>query len=1243
MNFIQKKKDILDRIKNNKELFLKPEIFKIGNNDSNMIETGEVTKFIDTEHGLVIASGKYIKIKLKEKINKINKNDEINKNEEIDKNDSFDNFSNIEPEKKKKIIILGRHDNKFITCIKYNKKTSILYSGGFDGVIKIWDLKKKIEIGILGKHSYFISCLALIKKSNILISCGRDEKIKLWDLKQNKKICILGKHDVTCLILYESRNLLFSGGWDEKINMWDIKEKKFLGVLGKHTGYIYCMVLLKKRNVLFSAGEDKKIKIWDLSSFRFIGKLGKSEDFIYCMLLAKKKNIMFSGGYNKKIKMWNMDNFEEIGILGEHDNFITCLQLSNDKEILYSGGKDKKVRVWRMANNSEIVNFKDGSNLINCIVIDKKNDILYSGGYDKKIKIWDLKTKKQIGILGTHEDSVKCMIISKSKKTLYSGGRDKKIRIWKLIKNDKKISHKNKKENEYKKNELGILGQHDGFVYCLVLSETHELLFSGGKDKKIILWNLANNTKIGVLGVNDKSIYCLALSKNNYTLFSGGYDKKIKMWNILNNQNIGVLGEHDDFVTCLVFSNKKNFLFSGGWDGKIKIWNMLNKTEIGILGKHNGYVNCMVLSENKDILFSSGGDRKIRMWNLVNKTQIFFFDAKEVNCLVLSKDHNILYDNNLVARDIQKSFFIDKLYFQNLFLINSNNNKNEDKFLKLVKFYEKYYYSMYLTRFCYNPIFICIIFEYSKVLKYILTKKIMKYSDCNTLQISPLILALHFKNDDIIKILFEYLKENKFKSSLSYEEMKYLFHFSHPLIDNFLTFLPQRIKKFKNSDIYIPSQTYIKKIKIVHNYLPGFEKSQFSNKWIDNDNWLINEEQNKNKNLHETFFYTLNFPYNFVLGSEDSLLFLKKYKTSQNPSFILSEFRHIINNKWKKIRKIVLILAFIFWTHALVFSIYLLNNNLIFFLVIDYLLLIILLFIEVFSFLINKKYYFTVLYNYLDILVIIFSFISLVLSRNKDNINLNSLVYIDLFSITIVHFRSFFYLEVFDSFRHLINMIIGVTRSIFTTLFVFIYILLTFSILFTKTNGGFTFTESVKINFISIFGELPEEDSENPMDFSVWVLIVIMGMMTSLILSNFLIAIMSSEFNKLELEQTIISLKGKAELIEEIETLFSLFYRRKIFKPYYLTILTTDGDHKNNNINKIKKKRKKRIRKKQMREKIDELITIKKSFDKQFEKINDIGFKVNKIDEDMKFRMERLEKKFDDLKMILSKVLERSN
>ena len=62
-----------------------------------------------------------------------------------------------------------------------------------------------------------------------------------------------------------------------------------------------------------------------------------------------------------------------------------------------------------------------------------------------------------------------------------------------------------------------------------------------------------------------------------------------------------------------------------------------------------------------------------------------------------------------------------------------------------------------------------------------------------------------------------------------------------------------------------------------------------------------------------------------------------------------------------------------------------------------------------------------------------------------------------------------------------------------------------------------------------------------------------------------------------------------------------------------------------------------------MRENIEELVGIKEIFGKKFEQIDEIGIKINRIDEDMKFKMDRIEKKFDNLKITLEKILKNSN
>ena len=177
--------------------------------------------------------------------------------------------------------------------------------------------------------------------------------------------------------------------------------------------------------------------------------------------------------------------------------------------------------------------------------------------------------------------------------------------------------------------------------------------------------------------------------------------------------------------------------------------------------------------------------------------------------------------------------------------------------------------------------------------------------------------------------------------------------------------------------------------------------------------------------------------------------------------------------------------------------------------------------------------------NYFEVLILFYSIFALVLNFYKNDINSKALTSINISCLIFNYFRGLISLQVFDTFRHLINMIFGVTKSILSTLLIFFYFSIGFTFLFTTLKEN-TYVDSMKISFLSILGNSPEEG-----DINMWICIILLGIMMSLILSNFLIAIMSSKYTELELKQKEISLQGQAVMIFEIETIMKYFKKKK--------------------------------------------------------------------------------------------------
>lgn len=108
-------------------------------------------------------------------------------------------------------------------------------------------------------------------------------------------------------------------------------------------------------------------------------------------------------------------------------------------------------------------------------------------------------------------------------------------------------------------------------------------------------------------------------------------------------------------------------------------------------------------------------------------------------------------------------------------------------------------------------------------------------------------------------------------------------------------------------------------------------------------------------------------------------------------------------------------------------------------------------------------------------------------------------------------------MKVFSALRHLINMIIGVTNSIYSTLLIFVYAVVAIAILMSHSYTNFPFKISMQNSFSSIFGNFPE-DEDGSFDQTIWIVIVFSGVLITTVLANFLIAIMSSKYTELELQ-----------------------------------------------------------------------------------------------------------------------------
>ena len=173
---------------------------------------------------------------------------------------------------------------------------------------------------------------------------------------------------------------------------------------------------------------------------------------------------------------------------------------------------------------------------------------------------------------------------------------------------------------------------------------------------------------------------------------------------------------------------------------------------------------------------------------------------------------------------------------------------------------------------------------------------------------------------------------------------------------------------------------------------------------------------------------TVPFVYDYSLGSENSVDFLKYYSTSESDKFVTSEWKHLINQKWKVTKMVQMFICLLYFgfivfaTIVLVFEEGHIEHTRI-------LIVLVCVFIgyEVFQVLAYLIYdivhYLKDLWNYIDWIFFIVTFIypmSLQGATHREG-PLNRLLGVVI--LVLMYYRGFSFLRIFDYFTSLVGMI----------------------------------------------------------------------------------------------------------------------------------------------------------------------------------------------------------------------------
>jgi WD40 repeat protein len=419
-------------------------------------------------------------------------------------------------------------------------------SAGDDETIRLWDLANGQQKALLGAHAGPVVSLAFHANGQLL-SASADGSLKLWQPPTAPAKLFAHPGEVAAAGLSPDGSRLVTGCSDHQVRLWNLTSGQVERTFAGHTLGVHAAVFNPAGTQLASGSADKTVRVWDLAAAKEVRNF-PMPGAVHAVAFSPDGKLLGAGLADGSIHLFDLATGKESRALTGHTGTVAGLTFTPKGELV-SGSADKTVRIWAVAEAKPRLTLEQGG-AVAALAVSKDGIRVAAGGPEKVVKIWDLADGKPAATIATPAAATSVSFGPDGTRLAVAGG-DGRARLYDL------------------QGRLLEFFVHDGPVLAVAYHPDGKQILSAGADKTARPWPVSLLWQGLHAGAVRQAIFA-----RNERIVSGGDDKTIKVWNLADGKLLRSIAAHEGPVTGVSVSSEAGKIASVGADKTLKVWGL---------------------------------------------------------------------------------------------------------------------------------------------------------------------------------------------------------------------------------------------------------------------------------------------------------------------------------------------------------------------------------------------------------------------------------------------------------------------------------------------------------------------------------------------------------------------------------------------------------------------------------------------------------------------------------------------